>query len=466
MLKWLVNVTGQEGEISNDDIQNKITDDPLATIKISGKSKPKKVYSVNRFNPLYEEERPDKGITKDVATHGDDDQETVSTTSSGYGSNTPQKEPPGPGSDAKVIVKVTPETDIPSPVWPEVRIANTGDHVTRIQLDTEEQGQEQTRHDSIVTHSLLMMMGSDSLDSAASSSCVIRNNTVTVNTSDQARYSDPRNKHHVTKAIKDVRRSFRNVRGSLRKSSRKIVRRGKVRPGTQSGSLRSGGSVEAVRELWSKTGMRTNGGRKLLLEASSSEAEAGHERVNPGYESDVSEVSGPRWGTIITPGARTRRQESTSSSGSSGSLSGEKKLKAQKYNKRPRRPDNNSVTFDSIQVEKVENVFREPAKVRFNNYHKYNTERRGIMQEKNMLWDRYYGTANPGLIEAASNTMASNFTLDLEKNKSLRKQEKRRKNLRWCCKISCFLILLISFLLVIITVTFFLTKGKKYFGAL
>ena len=241
-----------------------------------------------------------------------------------------------------------------------------------------------------------------------------------------------------------------------------------MRPGTQSGSLRSGGSVEAVRELWSKTGMRTNGGRKLLLEASSSEAEAGHERVNPGYESDVSEVSGPRWGTIITPGARTRRQESTSSSGSSGSLalSGEKKLKAQKYNKRPRRPDNNSVTFDSIQVEKVEDVFREPAKVRFNNYHKYNTERRGIMQEKNMLWDRYYGTANPGLIEAASNTMASNFTLDLEKNKSLRKQEKRRKNLRWCCKISCFLILLISFLLVIITVTFFLTKGKKYFGAL
>ena len=48
MLKWLVNVTGQEGELSNNDIQNKITDDPLATIKISGKNKPKKVYSVNR----------------------------------------------------------------------------------------------------------------------------------------------------------------------------------------------------------------------------------------------------------------------------------------------------------------------------------------------------------------------------------------------------------------------------------
>ena len=72
----------------------------------------------------------------------------------------PFPEPPGPGSDATVIVKVTPETDIPSPVWPEVHIANTGDHVTRIQLDTE----DQTRHDSIVTHSLLMMMGADSLD--------------------------------------------------------------------------------------------------------------------------------------------------------------------------------------------------------------------------------------------------------------------------------------------------------------
>ena len=365
-----------------------------------------------------------------------------------------------------MIVKVSPESDIPSPVWPEVRIANTGDHVTRIQLDTAEQAQ--TRHDSIVTHSLLMMMG-DSLDSASSSSCVIQSNAVTVNASDQVRYSDLRNKHNVTKAIKGVRRSFRNVKGSLRNSSRKIVRRGKVRPGNQSGSLRSGGSVEAVRELWSKTGMRTNG-RKLLLEASSSEAEAGasHERVNPGYESDNSEVWAPRWGAVITPGpgARTRRQESTSSSGSAGSVTRGKNHKAQKYNKRSRRPDTNSVTFDAIQVDTVDNVPKEPTKVRFNNYHKYNTERRGIMQEKNMLWDRYYGTANPGLIDGGANTMASNFTLDLEKNKYLRKQEKRRKNLRCCCKISCFLILLISFLLVIITVTFFLTKGKKYFGAL
>ena len=52
MLKWLVNVTGQEGELSNDDIQNKITDDPLATIKISGRKKTEKVYSVNRSDKI------------------------------------------------------------------------------------------------------------------------------------------------------------------------------------------------------------------------------------------------------------------------------------------------------------------------------------------------------------------------------------------------------------------------------
>jgi len=87
-------------------------------------------------------------------------------------------------------------------------------------------------------------------------------------------------------------------------------------------------------------------------------------------------------------------------------------------------------------------------------------------QDKNILWDRYYGTNNPALIESGLSTLASNFTMDLERNNALRKTEKKRKSLHCCCKISCFIILFISFLLVIITVTFFLTKGKKYFGAL
>ena len=50
MLKWLVNVAGQDGDLAADtDIHNKITEDPLATIKIGKKKKTDKVYSVNRY---------------------------------------------------------------------------------------------------------------------------------------------------------------------------------------------------------------------------------------------------------------------------------------------------------------------------------------------------------------------------------------------------------------------------------
>ena len=105
MLKWLVNVYGQEGEGATQ-ITDKITEDPLATIRLGKKKKTDQIYSVNRlvffcsvndtnffystsrFNPLFEEEAViETNISKDVT----DDQETISTTSSGYGSNTTHK---------------------------------------------------------------------------------------------------------------------------------------------------------------------------------------------------------------------------------------------------------------------------------------------------------------------------------------------------------------------------------------
>ena len=43
MLKWLVT-----GESETTDIHNKITEDPLATIKIGKQKKTDKIYSVNR----------------------------------------------------------------------------------------------------------------------------------------------------------------------------------------------------------------------------------------------------------------------------------------------------------------------------------------------------------------------------------------------------------------------------------
>ena len=367
------------------------------------------------------------------------------------------------------------EAEVPSPVWPQVHIAAPGhqpapDHVTRIQVDTEAGPGAGPGlgagpgPDSIVTHSLLVMMGAQASSTETDSSSVLE-------------LSEPvssgqgaRNKHAaaVTKAIKSARRSFRNVKGSLRQSGR---RRPKIRRG-RPGSLRSGGSVEAVRELWSRTGMRTNG-RKLLLDPSSSEHETGGRgrgAANPGYESDEgSQVSVPRGSGVGGPGVPrpARRQESTSSSGSDTAA------RRQHARHKPRRhADSAVVHFDKIQVDRVDSFSKEAAgskQVRFNNLHTRNPDvRSGLprVRDRDMLWDKYYSAADPGMLEAGLHTLASNFTLDLARNKSLKRAEKRRKNIRCCCKISCFLILLISFLLVIITVTFFLTKGKKYFGAL
>ena len=270
----------------------------------------------------------------------------------------------------------------------------------------------------------------------------------------------------VTKAFNNARRSFRNVNRSLRNSSRKIARRGKSRKGaagsggggSKSGSLRSAGSVEAVRELWSKTGMRTNG-RKLLIEPSKSD----NDFVNDAFESDDnSQVSVPRERVNRNfPKERqeTRRQTSSSSSSSEDIARTRHKVLRAKQD---------AANADQIHVEKIENMDRNivnPSKhVRFNhNNFTHTALRNNARQDRNVLWDKYYGATDPALLEAG---LASNFTIDLARNRALKKTEKRRKNLHCCCKISCFLILLVSFLLVIITVTFFLTKGKKYFGAL
>ena len=48
MLKWLVNVYGQEGE-GGQGIPDKITEDPLATIRLGKKKKTDQIYSVNRL---------------------------------------------------------------------------------------------------------------------------------------------------------------------------------------------------------------------------------------------------------------------------------------------------------------------------------------------------------------------------------------------------------------------------------
>ena len=48
----------------------------------------------------------------------------------------------------------------------------------------------------------------------------------------------------------------------------------------------------------------------------------------------------------------------------------------------------------------------------------------------------------------------------------IRSKERKRRGLRCFCKTFCFLLLLTSFLLVIVAVSIFLSRGRTYFGSL
>ena len=355
---------------------------------------------------------------------------------------------------------------IPPPVWPQIIIdRNRDNYVTSIQVSTEVpsptttpsqlsyltlESEKDTRQlDSIVTQSLLMLMtGSESESKSVKS----EENTTTKLVI--------KNKHppSLSGAVSSARRSFRGVKGSIRSSSRKIIRR---KPGrNKTGSLRSAGSVEAVRELWSKTGMRTNG-RKLLLGARDIEAPSSkQEEVNGGYESDNSQVSVPREGlTRSFPQAATTRRQ-TSSSSSSSLEEGGGRVRPSRVLRKPERRQS-----DPDMIESVEN--NNAKHVRFHHPRYLREPRQQPRPVNNLLWDKYYGATEAGLrMVSSSSTLGSDFTMDPARNKNLMLVDKRRRRMKCCCKISCFVLLLVSFLLVIITVTYLLTKGKRYFGAL
>ena len=71
--------------------------------------------------------------------------------------------------------------------------------------------------------------------------------------------------------------------------------------------------MEAVKDLWEKSGMKTNG-RKLLIDSEDEgRLNPGEGQHNLGYESDLSELSVPRLGPLVG-GRRVRRNGSQSSS--------------------------------------------------------------------------------------------------------------------------------------------------------
>jgi len=357
-----------------------------------------------------------------------------------------------------------------------------------------EDAEKDTRqHDSIVTNSLLVMTSptdSSDYEKHKEEEAAHQDKEDTDTRMNELTRAVIKNKHAVTlsRAITHARQSFRSSKRSLRGSKRRRgalkskEMRGSSRVSSRAGSLRSGSGVEAVRELWERTGMKTNG-RKLLIE---SEEEAPNEILKPdnsgyynrGYESDGSEVSVPRMkGMRKLPVTEYKKRSSTS------------------YDSLPRLAHNVSdnlvdgiggVTgLNNLDLENDSDTSTKHVRFSSNTPAPWSLLGSRIGMEEldrgRGMWERYYGATVPPVLEAGlgpdkirrnsvyrktSSTYSSGLTIDHIKTGLLRRKERKRKNLRCFCQIICFLLLLTSFLLVIVTVSIFLTKGRNYFGAL
>merc|ERR1719350_637923 len=173
----------------------------------------------------------------------------------------------------------------------------------------EEQEKDTRMNDSIVTNSLLMMTshspaetmtGSDKRRGPSSSSTLEVEKDERVGKGPRLDYFtkaviSSQHASTLSRAMNQAKRSFRGSRrSSLRSSSSTSKRRslGRRRERSRAGAARHpGGGAEAMRELWERTGMKTNG-RKLLIESEDEEQLQG--KTNAGYQSDGSEVSVPR----------------------------------------------------------------------------------------------------------------------------------------------------------------------------
>jgi hypothetical protein len=81
-----------------------------------------------------------------------------------------------------------------------------------------------------------------------------------------------------------------------------------------------------------------------------------------------------------------------------------------------------------------------------------------------------HGSSYPRLLSSpsAGSLAGSGFTL-LDgglRGSLLKRRERRRRRLKTCCKALCLFLLLATFLLVIVAVSIFLTKGKNHFGSM
>ena len=378
----------------------------------------------------------------------------------------------------------------------------------------EELEKDTRMNDSIVTSSLLMMTSLSPTDTSESGQLKRPSSNVTVAAEEEKEevttstglrlevvgprlesvLNPSRHASTLSRAVSQAKRSFR---GSRRSSIRHTVSQrhrslGRRRERSRAGSGGVGGGAEAMRELWQRTGMKTNG-RKLLIE--SEEEEAG--RSNGGYQSDGSEVSVPRVrGIRKLPQLGHRKTGSQSSTTSYDSVqagrpptsrpvlvrsaSGESGASgAWRVRGGARVHGMSTVDLDAVQLDGDSDCSAKHVRFSSRNtqYSKFRNEAARPAARQPGVWERYYGT---GGVEAGlgaarnlrnggqSKVPGREGDLVMERITSglIRSKERKRRGLRCFFKTFCFLLLLTSFLLVIVAVSIFLSRGRTYFGSL
>jgi hypothetical protein len=297
---------------------------------------------------------------------------------------------------------------------------------------------------------------------------------------------------------------------------------GNSRPrGTRSAKLRSQKQHgderrQKMRHLWEQSGMKTNG-RKLLLDSEDDEYRGGQDNLafdsdeedddddNDDDDDDSSLVSLPQVAHKQYPTryGRRRRHSGSSSTMTVTSYESERsqvragRLRAAKTSTSAKQQLTDTDTADMASQTKQVRFIRESHRSGGNNNNNNNNNR--LLYDKvnptvwvgsRKIYESYYGTtalsgvggfksaggaasggSYPQLLShgsRAGSLTGSGFTLveGDRRGSQLKRRERRRRRMKTCCKAMCLFLLLATFLLVIVAVSIFLTKGKNHFGSM
>ena len=285
-------------------------------------------------------------------------------------------------------------------------------------------------------------------------------------------------------------------------SGNRKTRRNHIRAGT----LRSQGGGEKrqkMRSLWEQTGMKTNG-RKLLLdsEEDDEDVESGGGHANAAFESNDDDEDDDDDSSLVSLpqkpyhryGRRRRHHSGSSSTMTATSYDSERSSQTRRPSKASTTAKRQPMTDTDAGQTKQVRFIRGGDEIR-----RSGTNSNRLLYDKvpptvwvgsRKIYESYYGTtalggvggfknpaavvgggggSYPRLLSSASpngSLAGSGFTLVDGGGILLKRRQQRRRRVKTCCKALCLFLLLATFLLVIVAVSIFLTKGKNHFGSM